>query len=360
MIKVETSRLISNMRFPLIVMVVVMHCMGNTYYMSSFPDVILLDSAHHWNFYFFTKRLIYNLSTIAVPVFFIISGYLFFAGTFGKEEYVGKLKRRIGTLLIPYVIWNLVMYLPVLLRGNSHPSLMEIFWSSGNPWYHGINYLGGEFIPAASPLNYPLWYVRDLMVLCLMSPLIYWAIKRLKIVAILIPAVLYVSYIWPHIEFNCEALLFFMVGAYLSVEQRTIIVSKKAYGMMGIATAVLGLSLALYNTLNTQKGFLIRPYYTLVGSIFFINIMQRFKGVVKPKLTEAVFAIYVLHAVIVKIVDTALSVLGYDTFKFDHAGLAIVFDCFFYPVLIILICIFIYYIIKIILPSVSKILFGNR
>ena len=56
----------------------------------------------------------HSINIVAVPVFFIISGYFFFYQTkaFGKEAYSKKLRKRIKTLLIPYLLWNL---LPVLL-----------------------------------------------------------------------------------------------------------------------------------------------------------------------------------------------------------------------------------------------------
>ena len=54
----------------------------------------------------------HSINVVAVPVFFIISGYFFFYQTkvFGKETYFKKLKKRIRTLLIPYFLWNLVSF----------------------------------------------------------------------------------------------------------------------------------------------------------------------------------------------------------------------------------------------------------
>ena len=52
----------------------------------------------------------HSINIVAVPVFFIISGYFFFYQTkaFGKEAYSKKLRKRIKTLLIPYLLWNLL------------------------------------------------------------------------------------------------------------------------------------------------------------------------------------------------------------------------------------------------------------
>lgn len=56
---------------------------------------------------FFISRI---LASVAVPLFFFISGYLFFfRTTFSVDVYKKKLKSRIKTLLIPYLFWNFVV-----------------------------------------------------------------------------------------------------------------------------------------------------------------------------------------------------------------------------------------------------------
>lgn len=93
----------------------------------------------------------HSINVVAVPVFFIISGYFFFYNTylFDKETYIKKLKKRVKTLLIPYFLWNL---LPVLLitggnmysiifRGKSFDALKEFYtdlWNDGIYLYGGI------------------------------------------------------------------------------------------------------------------------------------------------------------------------------------------------------------------------------
>jgi fucose 4-O-acetylase-like acetyltransferase len=51
----------------------------------------------------------YVLGGIAVPLFFFISGFLFFLNieNFNLQSYGNKLQTRGKTLLIPYLFWNL-------------------------------------------------------------------------------------------------------------------------------------------------------------------------------------------------------------------------------------------------------------
>lgn len=90
------SKALSFMRFPLASLIVLLHtgitCGPEdfTYYLANYINAPIVQ--------------------LAVPTFFFMSGYLFFIG---KEEYnfniyISKLKKKITTLVIPYIIWNLI------------------------------------------------------------------------------------------------------------------------------------------------------------------------------------------------------------------------------------------------------------
>ena len=51
-----------------------------------------------------------GLGQIAVPGFFLLSSYLFFRN-FSWGKLTGKWKSRIFSVLIPYVVWNIIYYL---------------------------------------------------------------------------------------------------------------------------------------------------------------------------------------------------------------------------------------------------------
>lgn len=118
----------------------------------------------------------------AVPFFFAISGYLFFQGIDEEDTYIYvklwmKIRKRIRTLLVPYliaclfpVIFYLVLeYIPGIddfmntkgFSENLEKPLIElfyfIFWDAGN----------------GSPYAFQLWFLRDLILIVLLSPLFY-------------------------------------------------------------------------------------------------------------------------------------------------------------------------------------------
>lgn len=125
------------------------------------------------------------LARTAVPLFFLISGYLFFyKSSFSWPMYGSKLRKRAQTLLLPYLFWNgalvglrllIELLFPSVLSGEVKPVLdygwcdwWDIFWAREPSEPGGM----------PMPINYPLWFIRDLMVLVVFSPLVYlWAVS---------------------------------------------------------------------------------------------------------------------------------------------------------------------------------------
>lgn len=109
------------------------------------------------------ERFFYNISECAVPIFFFISAILFYRNYEGtKKDYFYKVKKRIGSILIPYVIFNTIGYLKHVLF--SHDSFTII----------------GLLKSIAISDTMPLWFLRELFILVLLTPIIF-RIRRRKI-----------------------------------------------------------------------------------------------------------------------------------------------------------------------------------
>ena len=103
-----------------------------------------------------------------------------------KKKYVEKLRRRVGTLLIPYICWNILYALHISWPGI-HP-LLNGTRDLGD-WWERLQNLGGWHIfwdcrktglNFPCPILVPLWFIRNLMILVLAAPLIQWLIKKLR------------------------------------------------------------------------------------------------------------------------------------------------------------------------------------
>jgi peptidoglycan/LPS O-acetylase OafA/YrhL len=121
----------------------------------------------------------WTLPTFAVPIFFVISGYLFGVksanGT--AEGWYGKaVKKRLRTLLVPYFLWCTVFALTVIpftVFGNhlagraltSNTCMKEPLVSVWN----FFRIYGGDLNDG--PACLPMWYIRNLFLLVLAAPL---------------------------------------------------------------------------------------------------------------------------------------------------------------------------------------------
>ena len=206
---VSTSDVIKQMRLPLIILVTYAHSYGGIT-----EGYSLTASA--WSTLEVLKLLIsQTLVKAAVPTFFAISGYLFFANveTWSRQIYWQKIKRRIKTLLIPYLLWNLLM--AVKLKSFS----LNTFWAFWSEVGQQTDWLGQTHLMTA-PANMPLWFLRDLMVVSLLTPIVYTGIRKLGYWLMVPLTLLYLSGVSPFVPgLSAYAIYFFTLGAFLSIRK---------------------------------------------------------------------------------------------------------------------------------------------
>ncbi|VTR34176.1 acyltransferase family protein [Sphingobacterium thalpophilum] len=221
------SKTIDALRFPLIVGVVFIH--------TDFSDIIL-DGQKQIDFgnfpvfssiFFLFSKLIFE---VCVPLFFFISGFLFFYKTegFSRETYVQKLKNRVRSLLVPYIFWNFVVILFFFLAQTFLPegmlsgrnkliidySLSDWLWSFWDTSH--IN----PHLEKTLPINSPFWFIRDLIVVVLCTPLLYWLLKKWGLYVVLAFGLLWVLYPYFYRPgLSTASFFFFTAGAYFSIHK---------------------------------------------------------------------------------------------------------------------------------------------
>jgi len=136
-------------------------------------------------------------------------------------------------------------------------------------------FLGGEGL-FSFPILVPMWYVRDLIVLLMLSPIIYWvARKRIYFLLIL---VVYITGIYPFIPgLSPSPLLFFSVGAYLSLKEYGLTESfrKNRYFVYAVFI-ILWIILVPVAGYRTVLGNYFYPFFIMSGVISIINIVSYF------------------------------------------------------------------------------------
>ena len=167
----------------------------------------------------------------AVPMFFTMSGFLFFVHKkYDKPDFnFGKrIRSRIKSILLPYLLWDIVAYLCVVLILLLIPK-SQTLW----PWFNfrvsPSTYAFPQILytirdTLITPVPYQLWYLRDLFLLVLQTPLFFFLHRKMKCLWI-VPAIVVIPWLcdlWPLKWFglyilDLDGYLFFPIGSLLAL-----------------------------------------------------------------------------------------------------------------------------------------------
>lgn len=112
------------------------------------------------------------LGQIAVPGFFMISGYLFYRG-FDWGQLRSKWSRRIKSVLVPFILWNFIYYLGYVI-GSRLPWMTDVVGKGVVPF----NLSATVDAVIHYTYNYVFWYLFQLILLILLAPVLYPVLKN--------------------------------------------------------------------------------------------------------------------------------------------------------------------------------------
>ena len=341
------SEAITWLRFPLIFLIIMLHCYS----------VQRLEGSHDTYF-----KVLYPFSLwlgeTGVPGFFFISGFLFFLS---KKTYKQKIKARIHTLLIPYILWNLIMLAlygaayafgyPQNINGKSMVDYsiidyLRLFWDRSS-------YDNGNFVP----LLCPLWYIRNLLIMSLLSPLFYYIIRYAR--ELFLIAITFWWITTYHNAFIPQTILFFSLGAYFSIfdinplifvlENKVIVLFLFAFFAVGdiFSHTVIGTPVNLQ--LHRISLILNIPVLLLLADWC---VRHKYKSKLLPNSAFIVFCVH--YPIVVLIRKTCISRFS-DSSYYIH--ILLYFTC---VIIATLLSIGFYCILERFIPKVKNILSGNR
>lgn len=174
-----------------------------------------------------------------VPLLATVSGWLFFG--FSAAEARGALASRIRhrgrSLYLPLLAWNGVYLLLALVAFRLWPQ---------STFFGGLNidlaqaqardYLNAVTALTAHPIAFQFWFVRDLLLVVLLSPLLWAGIRWVPLPGALVLGTVWITGHDLWIFFRTDVLFFFYIGGLLRWR-------RMAVGLSSHTTAIL---LALY------------------------------------------------------------------------------------------------------------------
>lgn len=230
------------------------------------------------------------VSRCGVPIFFVLSSVLLFGA---DRPYRDAVSKKVKTLFVPYAFWN-TFWIAVFIILQALPFTAPYFSGNNTPilqcsirqWL-GLYGIGQEY-----PQCYPLWFMRELMWLVLISPLIKAVVGRFPKIMLCAAAL---AVIYPFSLTRITSLAWFVIGAVIvRMNFRFTVLDRFPVGKMG-AFYFIWVILALFVDNN-----LFRNAAILIGVFFWLRFSREIyvREKIKRKvlnLSEWVFLIYVLH-----------------------------------------------------------------
>lgn len=279
--------------------------------------------------------------------------------------YKSKLRKRFFSLFIPYMIWNIVyIVFTVVIKYNLDYRLFLDDYGNIVSLFYNCCEWGDVMQPMSGPFLYPLWFIRDLIILSLISPIIHMLIKNLRIFYVIILLFIYVLLLWPNIPgLSANAIFFFSIGAYLSIEKKDIVSECRRLKNIGLLCFIILLTFITYMNINDNSfPKNIFAIYLIVSVVSMINLGAYItsKNIeIKKEFTDMSFFIYCAHHVFliglsINIIHKLISMFIFNSSLINLTLLILT------PLVVLLFCYAIYKLIEYISPMTLRIINGNR
>lgn len=322
---------------------------------------------------------LFVVANVAVPLFFFISGLLFFASCeerWSWDWWRTKLSRRVRTLLIPYLLFNLLGLLNNTTLGAlsegysvawSNPDALPVvgaFWDS-TTFCVGMKNIFGLSMQLVYPEVIPLWFVRDLMVTILLSPIINFLLRTTKGWFLLFVGVLYVCGVGAtSAGLNSGAILFFSLGSWFSIRQTDAVeYANRHRGAIIVASGLLLVASTIFYAAPLAQQ--LHNAFYVVGIFVALIVGSCFAGGTRSKLYDLaikssffIFAVHMLPIgrgdILTLCGNVAPKIIPYTTIVGSAVGYILAI------VLIVVVSVLLYLLLEWLCPKLHRLLCGGR
>ena len=152
------------------------------------------------------------------------------------------------------------------------------------------------------PMDYPLWYLRDLICMTILTPVFYYLFSKIRLWGLILLTIGYLSTFETGISgLSSTAIMFFGVGAYLGMEKSDVIELSEKYKNIAFGLSAILLFFSIYMNGKPIHEYIIR-WFVISGIISTVNIFCKIQiesilGKVFISLSSTVFFIYAVHEI---------------------------------------------------------------
>jgi len=318
----------------------------------SFACSLMVIYTHAFNLetYGIKDGLIYNIEIItntfntnAVPFFFAISGLLFFRN-FQMNDIRIKYKKRVKTILIPYIIWCIIYYLfnVVVTNANiffniANVKPVELSISELINWLWNTEY-------------YTLWFLKNLIIFIALSPIEYFVLKNRKKIPMGIFSFVVAFFIIDAINVRIlDGFIFYLFGAYIGINHMNSTEYKnKTFSFISVMIAIVA------GIITIVRGGAISRILLIVFAWYALDLFN-IEEMKIPLWMKNTFFFYLCHDLILEPLERMFFLL----FGKQPQILAII-DYIFMPIITILIMLLIAKLATKYIPKIWNVVIGGR
>lgn len=309
MINKKESECLTVLKIIFCFQIIVLHMHSQMPLLESMPDYgSTLFSIQQFIRSFFSTFFV----KVAVPGFAFIPGYLFFTtSAFNGKIYHEKIHKRFFSLVIPYFTWVLVVVagdILLALMGKNNLitttdwnlfNILNIFW--------GIKSNGAGFCP----YNGPMWYMRDLFIMALLSPIV-WILLKHKIIRYIYLLFCFALWIYPIILPPHETifLFFFSLGAFFPISKNDLfkissILVKNFVWIFCLSFSLIAIVLNEFSLVSIPRDLIVKIFIVFIFPCYISFGLHFFHNEPFLKLGKATFVIYCMHNIVLAIFGEA-------------------------------------------------------
>ncbi len=247
---------------------------------------------------------------VAVPGFFMLSAWQFFRD-FSWDKLIPKWRRRITSILIPYVTWNFLYYIGYAVFSRV-PAMVDFIGKESVP-FNISEIIRAIFSYAYAPF---FWFLFQLIILIMLSPVIYILVKN-KYIGLVWIGILGVLVFFgiDTAHPNTDALFYYSFAAWGALHARKLIEGKgsrtmRTFGLGAMLIAVFCLFLMTAPVTNVLWTVLFR--FSACAAIWLLIPGGKLPKA-KPFMKMSLF-FYAIHYAIIRFVNKAAAVLFAEVF----------------------------------------------
>lgn len=276
----EYSEAIDTLKIIAIVMVLYIHSAGIVIHEN------IVEAGWLINFKYFISGIV---SSCAVPIFFMLAGILLYKRDFTWKD---NIKKKAKTLLIPYLLVNLIWIIIFLVAYQF--DFAKSFYVNKD-WiiqeWNIKDWIDAFIGYPIYPMAFPLWFIRDLLVLNILSKMIKILIDYYPKILFIIMFCLWIVNFNLHVFFlQYQSLFFFSMGYYIVRFKINLNTAKKVnltwLSIMYILIIIIEL---------ITRNIYIHQLQILISVIFCVKLALKIKNNIFIKYSKYIFGIFLLH-----------------------------------------------------------------